>query len=112
LVLDYGNTEPAGEPIPTVAEEPKAATAPTIGKRQAILDQVQTGALPTAPDFSKPTRAGFRSKLAQIVALAERGDTAALQAFEIKPVSSSPKAMARYRDLCVIAITARAKVAA
>ena len=49
--------------------------------------------------------------LAQIVALAEAGDIAALQVFEINPVSSSPKAMARYRDLCVIAITARAQVA-
>ena len=42
------------------------------------------------------------------MALAEAGDVAALQAFEINPVSSSPKAMARYRDLCVIAIAARA----
>jgi hypothetical protein len=83
-----------------------------INKRQAILDQAQTGALPEPPDFSKPTHARFRAKLARIVALAEAGDIAALQAFEINPVSSSPKAMARYRDLCVIAITARAEVAA
>jgi len=46
------------------------------------------------------------------MALAKAGDIAALQAFEINPVSSSPKAMARYRDLCVIAITARAQVSA
>ena len=104
LVLDYGNTEPAGEPIP-------APTA-VVGKRKAILDQAQTGALPQPPDFSKPTHARFRTKLAQIVALAEAGDIAALQAFEINPVSSSPKAMARYRDLCVIAVTARAQVVA
>ena len=112
LVLDYSNTEPAGEAIAMVDEMPKAAAAPIIGKRQAILDQAQTGELPPAPDFSKPTHARFRAKLAQIVALAEVGDIAALQAFEINPVSSSPKAMARYRDLCVIAITARAEVAA
>ncbi len=112
LVLDYGNPDPAGEPIRTAEEEPKAVLAPVIGKRQAILDQAQTGALPTAPDFSKPTHARFRAKLAQIVALAEAGDIAALQALEINPVSSSPKAMARYRDLCVIAITARAQVTA
>jgi len=111
LVLDYGNTDPAGEAAPA-AEEPKAVLAPEIGKRQAIVDQAQTGALPPAPDFSKPTHARFRAKLAQIVAFAEAGDIAALQAFEINPVSSSPKAMARYRDLCVIAITARAQVAA
>ena len=97
---------------PVIALEPKAAATPVIGKRQAILDQAQTGALPPAPDFSKPTHARFRAKLAQVVTLAEVGDIAALQAFEINPVSSSPKAMARYRDLCVIAITARMGAAA
>jgi len=112
LVLDYGNPDPEGEPITAAEEQPKAAPAPVIGKRQAILDQAQNGALPQPPDFSKPTHARFRAKLAQIVALAEAGDIAALQAFEINPVSSSPKAMARYRDLCVIAITARAQVTA
>ena len=112
LVLDYGNPDPAGEPIPADAEELKAATVPVIGKRQAIRDQAQTGALPQPPDFSKPTHARFRAKLAQIVALAEAGDIAALQAFGINPVSSSPKAMALYRDLCVIAITASAQVVA
>ena len=112
LVLDYGNTEPAGEAIVDPADEPKVAPAPVVRKRQAILDQAQTGALPEAPDFSKPTHARFRAKLAQIVALAEAGDITGLQDFEINPVSSSPKAMARYRDLCVIAIIARAQVAA
>ena len=112
LVLDYGNPDPAGEAIPAPVDEPKTAPAPAIGTRQAILDQAQTGALPAAPDFSKSTHARFRAKLAQIVALAEAGDIAGLQAFEINPVSSSPKAMARYRDLCVIAIMARSTVTA
>ena len=112
LVLDYGNPDPTGEPITAAEEEPKAAPAPVIGKRQAIRDQAQTGTLPPAPEFSKPTHTRFRAKLAQIVALAEAGDIAGLQAFEINPVSSSPKAMARYRDLCVIAIAARAQVSA
>ena len=112
LVLDYGTPEPVGESVPAVAEEPKAATATGNGKRQAILDQAQAGALPLAPDFSKPTHARFRAKLAQILALVGAGDTAALQVFEINPVSSSPKALARYHDFCVIAIAARAQVAA
>ena len=110
LVLDYGNPDPAGQPITAAEEEPKAAPTPVLGKRHAVLDQAQTGALPPAPDFSKPTHARFRAKLAQIVALAEAGDIAGLQAFEINPVSSSPKAMARYRNLCVIAIKARSAV--
>jgi hypothetical protein len=46
------------------------------------------------------------------VTSAEARNIRGLQAFEINPVSSSPKAMARYRDLCVIAITARTQVAA
>lgn len=112
LVLKYGNNDPASEPTRAVADEPAAAIAPVIGKRQTILDQAQIGALPQPPDFSKPTHARFRAKLAQIVTLAEAGNIAALKSFEINPVSSSPKAMARYRDLCVIAITARAQVAA
>jgi hypothetical protein len=124
LVLEYGNPDPAGEPTPAPVDEPKPlseptplvqpkpATAPVIGKRQTIVSLVQSGTLPTVPDFSKPTHARFRTKLAQIVTLAEAGDIAGLQAFEINPVSSSHKAMARYRDLCVIAIAARASVAA
>ena len=112
LVLDYGNTKPAVDTIPAPVDEPKAAISPVIGKRQAIRDQAQSGALPQPPDFSKPTHARFRAKLAQVVALAEASDITGLQAFEINPVSSSPKAMARSRDLCVIAITARAKVPA
>lgn len=44
LVLDYGNTELADEAAPG-QEEPKAANAPVIGKRQAILDQAQSGVL-------------------------------------------------------------------
>ncbi len=112
LVLDYGNTDPADEPISAPVDEPKAAAAPANGQRHAILAQAHTGALPQAPDFSKPTHARFRAKLAQIVALAEAGDIAALQDFEIDPASSSAKAMARYRDLRVIAITARMGAAA
>ncbi len=112
LVLDYGNTDSLGEPIPEPVDQPKLTIAPVIGNRQAVIDLAQNGTLPMAPDFSKPTHARFRAKLAQIVALAKAGDIAGLQAFEINPVSSSPKAMARYRDLCVIAITARAQVSA
>ena len=50
LVLDYGNPDPAGEPTPAAEEEPKAAPTPVVGKRQAVVDLVQTGTLPTAPD--------------------------------------------------------------
>lgn len=65
------------------------------------------GRLPPPPDFSAPTHARFRTKLAAVAALAAAGDITGLSAFPINPVSSSPKALARYRDLCVAAINAR-----
>jgi hypothetical protein len=89
LVLDYGKPDPAGQLITAAKEEPKAAPASVVGKLKAILDQAQTGALPQVPDFSKPPHARFGAKLAQIVALAETGDLAALQAFQINSASSA-----------------------
>lgn len=91
----------------TEPEQPTSPTSPKPGKRRAIIEQAQAGALPAAPDFSKPTHARFRTKLAKLVALAEAGDVEGLKAIEINPVSTSPKAMARYRDLTIIAIEAR-----
>ena len=77
----------------------------------AQTGSAQAGALPAAPDFSKPTHARFRAKLAKLVALAEAGDVEGLKAIEINPVSTSPKAMVRYRDLAIIAIEARRSAA-
>jgi hypothetical protein len=86
----------------------KAATAKPMGKRAAILAAAQGGTIPAAPDFSAPTHARFRKKLAEVVAMVEAGNIEGLKAFPIKPVSSSPKAIARYRDLAVIALEAKA----
>jgi len=52
-------------------------------------------------------RHGLRAKLAKLVALAEAGEAEGLKAIEINPVSTSPKAMARYRDLAIMALQAR-----
>ncbi len=99
---------------PALADHPIAQanaaswqSGPKTGKRKAIIEQAQAGALPAAPDFSKPTHARFRAKLGKLVALAEAGDVEGLKAVEINPVSTSPKAMARYRDLAIMAIEAR-----
>jgi hypothetical protein len=81
------------------------------GKRKTIIEQAQAGSLAAPPDFSKPTHARFRAKLVKLVALAEAGDVEGLKAIEINPVSTSPKAMARYRDLAIIAIEARRSAA-
>jgi hypothetical protein len=55
-----------------------------------------------------PTHERFRVKLAEVVALVKSGDVRKLKAFEINPVSSSPKAIDRYRNLAVIALAAKA----
>lgn len=97
------------------AKPAKAAKAPKadkpVGKRAAILAAAEAGVLPDAPDFSAETHKSWRKKLAEVVALAEAGDIKGLRAYAINPYSSSPKAIAKYRDLCVIALEAQRKTA-
>jgi hypothetical protein len=111
--------EPAPEPVADPALEAEAASEPAAAptgprrRRDADLEaKARQGELPPPPDFSAPTHARFRNKLEGLIALAEEGDAEALMAVAINPVSSSPKALARYRDLCLIAIAARASVVA
>jgi hypothetical protein len=101
-----------GAPAPKAAAKPepapeRAATAKPMGKRAAILAAAQAGTIPAEPDFSAPTHTRFRKKLAEVVAMVEAGDIERLKAFAINPVSSSSKAIARYRDLAVIALEAK-----
>lgn len=81
------------------------------GKRAAILKAAQRGELPAAPDFSAATHKPHRKKLEAVVAMVKAGDIEGLKAFEIKPVSTSPRAIARYRDLAVIALEAGSRSA-
>ena len=83
------------------------ANAKPSGKRAAVLARAQAGKLPEPPDFSAPTHARYRAAAEGLVALAKAGDIEGLKAVVIKPYSSSPKAMAKYRDLAVIALEAR-----
>jgi hypothetical protein len=78
-----------------------------LGRRATIEAAARQGKLPEPPDFSAPTHMRFRNKLASVVELAKAGDLKGLQAFQINPVSSSPKAIARYRHLCIVALEAR-----
>jgi hypothetical protein len=78
-----------------------------LGARAQIEADAMAGKMPTTPDFSAATHARFRPKLAELVALAKARDVAGLKKFPINPISSSPKAMARYRDLCVMALSAK-----
>jgi hypothetical protein len=88
--------------------EPTTSTGAPRRRKDADLEaRARQGELPPPPDFSAATHARFRGKLEGLVALAEKRDANGLRAVVINPVSSSPKAMARYRDLAVIAIEAR-----
>ena len=86
----------------------QASSQRSLGQRAAIEAAAREGKLPEPPDFSAETHKRFRNKLASVVNLAKAGDLKSLRSFEINPVSSSPKAIARYRDLCVIALEAQA----
>lgn len=102
--------EPIIEPAPVVEQTAQPATAPSAPRRRRDADleaKAREGELPPPPDFSAPTHARFRAKLAALVELARQADATGLRAIAINPVSSSPKALARYRDLAVLAIEAR-----
>ncbi len=100
--------EPAQEPAPIVnADAPAAPRAPRRRRDADIEAKARRGELPPPPDFSAPTHARLRAKLAALVEMAGKADATGLRAVPINPVSSSPKALARYRDLAVLAIGAR-----
>jgi hypothetical protein len=101
---------PIVEPAPDVeqAAEPEAAPSAPRRRRDAEIEaKARQGELPPPPDFSAPTHARFRAKLAKLVEMAGKADATGLRAIQINPVSSSPKALARYRNLAVMAIEAR-----
>jgi hypothetical protein len=85
--------------------------APKQGKCAAVLAAAQAGKLPPPLDFSAASHARYWGAAAGLVSLAKAGDIEGLKAVVIKPYSSSPKAMAKYRDLAVIALEARGAAA-
>lgn len=102
--------QPTIELVPIVerAAEPEAQPSAPRRRRDADIEaKARQGELPPPPDFSAPTHARFCAKLAALVELAGKADAASQRAIHINPVSSSPKALARYRDLAVLAIEAR-----
>ena len=98
------------------AKSPKAAKGPAkspgaariSAARREALEKAQAGKLPAPPNFEAETHRRFRPKLAELVALAKAGDAKGLRDYPIKPISTSPKALDRYRNLCVIALKAKA----
>jgi len=102
---------PSPAPVAAIATkmslQPEPAAAPRRRKDADLGARARPGELPPPPDFSAATHSRFRCKLEGLVALAEKADVDGLRAVIINPVSPSPKAMARYRDLAVMAIKAR-----
>jgi hypothetical protein len=64
------------------------------------------GVMPIPPDFSKPSYAPDRKRLAELVALAEAGDAASLRANGIRVFYTGAQALDRYRHKAIIAIEA------
>lgn len=89
-----------------------AAPAPELprpkAKTRVAQEAAERGILPAAPDFSAETHKRFRPKLAELEALVKARDLDGLKAYPIKPVSTSPKALDRYRNLAVTALEASA----
>lgn len=77
-------------------------------KHREAHEAALAGNLPEAPDFSADTHKPYRKKLEDLKAMVEAGDIAGLKAERINPISTSRKALDRYRNLAVIALEAKA----
>ncbi len=93
--------KPAAEP--RVARDPNAVRAPRTDK---VLEAAKQGVMPTPPDFSAATHKGWLKKHAELVALANDRNVDGLRAFKINPISTSPRALDRYRNAAIAAIEA------
>lgn len=97
------------------AKAPKAAKAakPAGAGKKARYDWkgaeagAAEGKVPAFPDFSAPTHAPFKATIEALDAAAKAKDVAALKAIEINPTSSTPKALDRYRNIVVKALSAK-----
>lgn len=106
-----GKAKAAKPAAPKASKLAKVEAVKPAGKRAEVLANAAAGIVPSAPDFSAPTHKRFVKKLNEVIALAEAGDLKGLRASQISVVSSSPRAIARYRDLCVTALEAQRKAA-
>lgn len=89
-----------------IAKPPPATPAPPTAPRKRA-PKVDSAGMPVAPDFSAKTHARYRGKLETLTAMVTERDVEGLKAFHINPVSTSPKALMRYRDAAIAALTAQ-----
>jgi len=78
----------------------------------ALYLAAAAGHMPSPPDFSKPSYAPDRKRLAELVALAEAGDAAGLRAYSVRVYYSAALELDRFRHRAILAIEARAQQAA
>lgn len=101
----------ADKPVMAASKAP-AAPAPkapkALGLRAQIEADAAAGKLPTPPNCALESNKQHRPKLALLDGMIAAGDIAGLRAVEIKLVSSTPKALDRYRNLAIVALEARA----
>lgn len=94
------NPAPAVEPA-----KPVAATKAKSKAKRGRAPKVGADGMPVPPDFSAKTHERYRPKLAAVVALVKARDIKGLKAFNINPNSTSPKAIMRYRDAAIAALS-------
>ena len=75
-----------------------------------MLEAAQAGSLPQPPDTSPKSWEGptYRGRCEKLTAMVAAGDIAGLEAEQLPHYDSGFRAMARYRNLAVIALKARA----
>lgn len=105
---------PSQQETNDMAKKAAAKTAPATAGTRSRYDWnhaeqlAAAGKVPPKLDFSAPTHARFRDALDEVVKAAKAKNAKALAAIQINPISSSPKALDRYRNLCVKAVKAAA----
>ena len=102
------NRKPHPKKAKTKKPKPQDKNQRPLGQRAQVAADAKAGKMPVPPDFSAETHSRYRDKLAALVKLADKKDLKALKAFAINAISTSPKALDRYRGLAVTALTARA----
>ena len=100
------NDEPAltmmgfkrGVPVPPTAVPEPSEKMPGMSRANAALYMAAAaGQMPTPPDFSKPSYAPDRKRLAELVAMAEAGDAAGLRAYGIRVSHTGAQELDRFR---------------
>ncbi|CAM5657998.1 hypothetical protein MAUB1S_11453 [Mycolicibacterium aubagnense] len=98
--------KPAKETAPKAPRQKTAKVVKPTRKAEAEAT-ARAGHVPPAPDFSAETHKSHRKRLAEVVALVEARKLKELKALKLETHTSSRKAIARYRNLAVMALEAK-----